>query len=90
MYELRKLFRRPGNLTDNKIELVLQLETGLAGRDGYVVCKYYFVNHAKRILFWHHPYVKLKDNIFDGMRVHNLGHIGVSYRTNMIDCPGMN
>jgi len=75
------------NLDDNDIELVLQLETELAG--GPVVCKYYFVNHANRTLFWLHKYVKATDQIFDGMRgVHDPSHIGASYRT--YDDYGMN
>jgi len=67
------------NLQDNDIELVLQLETE---HGGHVVCKYYFVDHAGRTLFWLHKYVKATVHVFDRMRgVHDPSHIGMSYRT---------
>jgi hypothetical protein len=50
-------------LCSGKIELVVELARG--GRDHHRVCRYYFVDHPNRLLFWLHEI--RTERIFDGV-----------------------
>jgi hypothetical protein len=70
-----------------EIELVVQLEVA----QDKVSCRYYFVDHRFRKLFWlpmdnHH---EAAENLFSALQgVYDLSHMGASYRTH--DAADMN
>jgi len=56
---------------DGNIELVVQL---LRDSQSVQICRYYFINHSKRLLFWLEE--QRTDMLFEGVKgVENLSHI---------------
>lgn len=73
------------NLTgDSDIELVVQ---SLLDKSNAQICKYYFIDHSKRLLFWVH--VQLGENIFDGVQgAEKMSHISAPSNTSeQSSCP---
>jgi len=68
-------------LCSGKIELVVELARG--GRDHHRVCRYYFVDHPNRLLFWLHEI--RTERIFDGvLGVEKWSHASASsYKVNI-------
>jgi hypothetical protein len=69
------------NPEDDNIELVVQVTP--AKNDGeHVDCKYYYVDHTARTLFWLHDHPGATEDIFCKLRgVYDPSHIGASCRT---------
>jgi len=65
------------DLTDD-IELVVQLEVEQINE---VFCKYYFVDHTARTLFWLVDLNEETKGMFDAIQVYDLTHMGASCRT---------
>jgi type III secretory pathway component EscU len=65
------------DLTDD-IELVVQLEVEQTSE---VSCKYYFVDHKARTLFWLVDLNEETEGIFSAIQVYDLTHMGASCRT---------
>ena len=71
------------NLEDNNIELVLHVSQDDA------LCRYYFVDHANRTLFWLQRHIDATSDIFCGLEgIHDPSHVGAFCRT--YDITGMN
>jgi hypothetical protein len=71
------------NLIDGNIELVVQVDAGAEKS-----CKYYFVDHEARTLFWLVDLDEEIEDIFSAIQVYDLTHMGASCRTH--DAADMN